>query len=53
MIRYGRQWIDDVDIQAVVDTLRSDWLTQGPAIGKLEAAFAELCRVPHAVAVEG
>jgi UDP-4-amino-4,6-dideoxy-N-acetyl-beta-L-altrosamine transaminase len=51
MIPYGRQWIDDADIQAVVDTLRSDWLTQGPAVGKLEAAFAALCRVPHAVAV--
>ena len=51
MIPYGRQWIDEADIQAVIDTLRSDWLTQGPAVGKLEAAFAELCRVPHAVAV--
>ena len=51
MIPYGRQWIDEADIQAVVDTLRSDWLTQGPAIGKLEEAFAALCRVPHAVAV--
>lgn len=51
MIPYGRQWIDEADIQAVVETLRSDWLTQGPAVGKLEAALAELCRVPHAVAV--
>jgi UDP-4-amino-4,6-dideoxy-N-acetyl-beta-L-altrosamine transaminase len=51
MIPYGRQWIDEADIQAVVETLRSDWLTQGPAVGKLEAAFADLCRVPHAVAV--
>ena len=51
MIPYGRQWIDDADIQAVIDTLRSDWLTQGPAVGKLEAALAELCRAPHAVAV--
>jgi UDP-4-amino-4,6-dideoxy-N-acetyl-beta-L-altrosamine transaminase len=51
MIPYGRQWIDDADIQAVVDTLRSDWLTQGPAVGKLEAAFTALCRVPHAIAV--
>ena len=51
MIPYGRQWIDEADIQAVTDTLRSDWLTQGPAVGKLEAAFAALCRVPHAVAV--
>ena len=47
MIPYGRQWIDDADIQAVIDTLRSDWLTQGPAVGKLEAALAELCRAPH------
>ncbi|HET6159790.1 MAG TPA: UDP-4-amino-4,6-dideoxy-N-acetyl-beta-L-altrosamine transaminase [Dongiaceae bacterium] len=51
MIPYGRQWIDDADIQAVIDTLRSDWLTQGPAVGKLEVALAELCRVPHAIAV--
>jgi len=51
VIPYGRQWIDDADIQAVIDTLRSDWLTQGPAVGRLEAAFAELCHVPHAVAV--
>lgn len=51
MIPYGRQWIDDADIQAVIDTLRSDWLTQGPAVGKLEAALAELCHVPHAVAM--
>ena len=51
MIPYGRQWIDDADIQAVVETLRSDWLTQGPAVGKLETAIAELCHVPHAVAV--
>ena len=51
MIPYGRQSIDDADIQAVIDTLRSDWLTQGPAVGKLEAALAELCHAPHAVAV--
>lgn len=51
MIPYGRQWIDEADIKAVVETLQSDWLTQGPAVGKLEAAFAQLCRVPHAVAV--
>ncbi|MEZ5830996.1 MAG: UDP-4-amino-4,6-dideoxy-N-acetyl-beta-L-altrosamine transaminase [Dongiaceae bacterium] len=51
MIPYGRQWIDDADIEAVVDTLRSDWLTQGPAVGKLEAAFKDLCHAPHAIAV--
>lgn len=51
MIPYGRQSIDEADIQAVIDTLRSDWLTQGPAVGRLETALAELCHVPHAVAV--
>jgi UDP-4-amino-4,6-dideoxy-N-acetyl-beta-L-altrosamine transaminase len=51
VIPYGRQWIDDADIQAVVETLRSDWLTQGPAVGNLEAALAGLCHAPHAVAV--
>jgi len=51
VIPYGRQSIDEADIQAVVETLRSDWLTQGPAVGKLEAALAELCHAPHAVAV--
>ncbi|HEV8388688.1 MAG TPA: UDP-4-amino-4,6-dideoxy-N-acetyl-beta-L-altrosamine transaminase [Dongiaceae bacterium] len=51
MIPYGRQSIDEADIQAVIETLRSDWLTQGPAVGKLEAALAGLCRAPHAVAV--
>ncbi len=50
MIPYGRQSIDESDVQAVVAALRSDWLTQGPAVGKLEAAFKELCHVPHAVA---
>jgi UDP-4-amino-4,6-dideoxy-N-acetyl-beta-L-altrosamine transaminase len=51
MIPYGRQWIDNADIEAVIETLRSDWLTQGPAVGKLEAALSELCHAPHAVAV--
>ena len=45
MIPYGRQSIDDADIQAVIDTLRSDWLTQGPAVGKLEAADDAVNRV--------
>jgi UDP-4-amino-4,6-dideoxy-N-acetyl-beta-L-altrosamine transaminase len=51
MIPYGRQWIDEADVEAVVAILRSDWLTQGPAVGRLEAAFTRLCNVPHAVAV--
>jgi UDP-4-amino-4,6-dideoxy-N-acetyl-beta-L-altrosamine transaminase len=36
MIPYGRQEITDADIQAVVDVLKSDFLTQGPALPKFE-----------------
>lgn len=51
MIPYGRQDISDADIQAVVDVLRSDFLTQGPAIPAFEKAVAAYCGAPHAVAV--
>ncbi|MEZ4639858.1 MAG: DegT/DnrJ/EryC1/StrS family aminotransferase [Caldilineaceae bacterium] len=37
---YGRQSIDEDDIQAVVDVLRSDWLTTGPKVAEFEHAFA-------------
>jgi perosamine synthetase len=40
LLPYGRQSIDEHDIQAVVDTLRSDWLTTGPKIAEFEEAFA-------------
>ena len=36
MISYGKQFIDQPDIDAVVDVLNSDWLTQGPAVGTFE-----------------
>lgn len=49
-IPYGRQSIEDDDIAAVVATLRSDWLTQGPAVAAFEDAFAAACEAPHAVA---
>ncbi|MBE3023626.1 UDP-4-amino-4,6-dideoxy-N-acetyl-beta-L-altrosamine transaminase [Janthinobacterium sp. GW458P] len=51
MIPYGRQDISQADIQAVVDVLRSDFLTQGPAVPAFEQSVAEYCCVPHAVAV--
>ncbi|OIQ88347.1 UDP-4-amino-4-deoxy-L-arabinose--oxoglutarate aminotransferase [mine drainage metagenome] len=51
MIPYGRQCIDDTDIAAVLEVLHSDWLTQGPAIPRFEAAVANTCGVRHAVAV--
>ncbi len=51
MIPYGRQNISEADIQAVVDVLRSDFLTQGPAVPAFEQAVATYCGVQHAVAV--
>jgi UDP-4-amino-4,6-dideoxy-N-acetyl-beta-L-altrosamine transaminase len=51
MIPYGHQQIDEDDIAAVVAVLRSDFLTQGPAIERFEQAMAERCGVPYAVAV--
>jgi perosamine synthetase len=49
-IPYGRQTIDDDDVAAVERVLRSDWLTQGPAVATFEADFATYCDAPHAVA---
>ncbi|MEP6663355.1 MAG: UDP-4-amino-4,6-dideoxy-N-acetyl-beta-L-altrosamine transaminase [Verrucomicrobiota bacterium] len=48
---YGRQSISEKDIQAVVAVLRSDWLTQGPAIEKFERCVADYCGAKYAVAV--
>ena len=50
MIPYGRQSIDAADVEAVVATLRSDWLTQGPAVEAFESEIARYCDVPYAVA---
>jgi UDP-4-amino-4,6-dideoxy-N-acetyl-beta-L-altrosamine transaminase len=50
-IPYGRQDISEADIQAVVDVLRSDFLTQGPVIPAFEKSVAEYCGARHAVAV--
>ena len=51
IIPYGRQDISEEDIQAVVDILRSDYLTQGPAVPAFEKAVSEYCNARHAVAV--
>lgn len=51
MIPYGRQDISQADIDAVVETLRSDFLTQGPAVERFEAALTGHCGAAHAVAV--
>ena len=50
-IPYGRQDISEEDIAAVVDVLRSDYLTQGPRVPAFEAAIAGACGAAHAVAV--
>ena len=51
MIPYGRQNICQADIDAVVEVLRSDFLTQGPAVPAFERAVASYCGAQHAVAV--
>src|SRR5437763_993005 len=49
LLPYGRQAIDDDDIQAVVEVLRSDWLTTGPKVAEFEEAFAQRVGAKHAV----
>lgn len=51
MIPYGRHNISDADVEAVIEVLRSDWLTQGPAVPKFEDLLAIYCGARHAVAV--
>ena len=51
MIPYGRQEISQADIDAVVDCLRSDFLTQGPAVPAFERRVAGIVGAPHAIAV--
>lgn len=51
LIPYGKQWIDDTDIASVVDTLKSDFLTQGPAVEKFEAEIRELTGAKYCVVV--
>lgn len=50
-IPYGKQFISDADIQAVTDVLRSDFLTQGPAVAEFEKQFAAYIGCTYAVAV--
>jgi len=50
-IPYGSQWIDDQDIEAVTETLKSDYLTTGPKIKEFEDNFAEYVDAKYAVAI--
>ena len=51
LLPYGRQWVDDDDVEAVSRVLRSDWLTTGPMVEEFEKAFAQFTATAHAVAV--
>ena len=51
VIPYGRQDINQADIDAVIEVLRSDFLTQGPVVPAFESAVAKYCGAQHAVAV--
>jgi perosamine synthetase len=50
-IPYGKQSIDEADIAAVNEALRSAWLTTGPKVGEFEQAFASFCGAREGVAV--
>src|ERR1700674_3638103 len=49
LLPYGRQSIDDSDVQAVVEVLKSDWLTTGPKVGEFEERFAAWVGAKYAV----
>lgn len=51
LLPYGHQWIDDEDIAAVIEVLKSDWITQGPKVDEFERKTAEYCGAKYAVAV--
>ncbi len=50
-IFYGRQWIDDDDVQAVAGTLKGDLITCGPSVSALEKKLCEVTGAKYAVAV--
>src|SRR5260370_17413265 len=49
LLPYGRQSLVEADVQAVVEVLKSDWLTTGPKIAEFEEQFAEWVGARHAV----
>ncbi len=50
-IYYGRQWIDESDIEAVADVLRSDFITCGPKVDEFESELSAYTAAKYAVAV--
>ena len=51
MIPYGRQSIDDDDVQSVLEALTSDLITQGPAVPRFERAISSYCGAEYGIAV--
>ncbi|MFA9463320.1 MAG: UDP-4-amino-4,6-dideoxy-N-acetyl-beta-L-altrosamine transaminase [Velocimicrobium sp.] len=51
LIPYGTQWIEEEDIEAVVDALRSDYLTTGPKVSEFEETIKQYVGAKYAVAV--
>lgn len=50
-LSYGKQWIEDDDISSVIDTLKSDFLTQGPKVREFEQAICDYTGAKYCVAV--
>ena len=50
MINYGKQFIDDEDIDEIIKVLKSDYLTQGPTVKRFEEAISKKVKVKYAVA---
>ena len=51
LLPYGRQWVDEEDVRAVVETLRGDYLTTGPAVARFEEALTRATGAAYASAV--
>lgn len=51
LIPYGKQYINQTDINAVIETLKSDFLTQGPKIEEFEISFGDYVEATYAIAV--
>ena len=51
MIPYGRQDINQADINSVINVLQSDFLTQGPQVPLFEKTVSDYCNVAHGIAV--
>ena len=51
MIPYGKQNINQEDINSVIEVMNSDYLTQGPITPKFEKELSKYCGAKHAVAV--